>query len=202
VDLHRFSVLVVGAGALGSPAAAALATAGVARLGIVDPEHAEAVAGRLGGLHPRTIVEQYPAFLERANAAAIATGHDVVVVCTNDDAARLAANDAALALGIPLVAAGTVDWRGWLTCVRPGESACLRCAATELPVGGEGPVPAPLAAAVGSLAALEAGKLLSGEGAPLVDRVLVLDGLAPSARALRTRRRDDCSSCATVGAAA
>jgi molybdopterin/thiamine biosynthesis adenylyltransferase len=201
VDLDRFSALVVGAGALGSSAAAGLAASGVARLGVVDPEHAEPVARRLGGLHPRTIAEPYPALLERANAAAIVAGHDVVIECTNDGAARLAANDACLVLGVPLVAAGTGGWRGWLTCVRPGESACLHCAAAELLEPGEGSVPAPLAAAVGSLAALEAGKLLRGDGVPLLDRVLVLDALAQSARELQTRRRADCPSCALVGAA-
>jgi molybdopterin/thiamine biosynthesis adenylyltransferase len=201
VDLHRFSALVVGAGALGASAAAGLAAAGVARLGVVDPEHAEPVARRLGSLHPGTIAEQYPALLEHANAEAIAAGHDLVIECTNDGVARMAANDACLALGIPLVAAGTGGWRGWLTCVRSGESACLRCASGELPERGEDSVPASLATAVGSLAALEACKLLRGDGMPLLDRVLVLDALVQSTRELPTGRRADCPSCGLVGAA-
>jgi molybdopterin/thiamine biosynthesis adenylyltransferase len=202
VDLHRFSALVVGASALGSSAAAGLAGAGIARLGVVDPEQAEPVTGRLGGFHPGALVEAYPALLEEANAEAIATGHDVVLECTNDDDARFATNGACLALGIPLVAAGTGGSGGWLTCVRPGESACLRCAAAQLPERGDGFVPSALDTAVGSLAALEAGKLLTGEGTALLDRVLALDWLTQSTRELPTGRRADCPSCAAVGAAA
>src|SRR5947209_19437937 len=98
--LRRASVIVVGTGALGSPAATYLAAAGVGRLGIVDsdlvelsnlarqPLHftpdvglakVEAAAVKLRALNPEVVVDPYPARLDSSNAEAIVAGADVVV---------------------------------------------------------------------------------------------------------------------------
>jgi adenylyltransferase/sulfurtransferase len=197
------TLLVVGAGAIGSAAAAGLAEAGCRRLGIVDPEleerRAERLAGRLGSRHPDLHADPYPALLEAANAEAIVTGHDLVVDCTNDGDARLAANAACLALNVPLVVAGSSGGRASLTAVVPGEGPCWRCAqqADDALRGGERrPAVAAVASAAGSLAALEAIKLLKGTGVSLAGRVLVLDGLEGEAWQVEVERRDDCPVCA------
>lgn len=221
--LKAAAVVVVGAGALGSPAATYLAAAGVGRLGVVDgdsvelsnlhrqPLHltpdvgspkAEAAAAKLGLLNPEVIVEPYPVMLEPANAEAIVTGADVVLDCTDSFESRYLVNDACCAQGVPLVEAAVVGFDGLVLSIRPGESACYRCAFPAPPppesrrsCREEGVLGA-MAGVVGSIQALEGLKLLSGAGAPLLDRILQIDGRDMSQTLVSTERRSDCPACA------
>jgi molybdopterin/thiamine biosynthesis adenylyltransferase len=190
------SVLVIGAGALGVACISHLARAGTGRLGIVDPkpELAEVVASRLGAADDAVLAEPYPARFEAANAAAIVAGADVVVDCTSDPDVHHAASDACISQAVPLVVAGITDGRAWLTAITR-DSGCWSCVEEHV---GEGPGRAPeaLEGAIGSLAALEAIKLIEGVGAPVAGRVLVLDGAAGTSQELAAPRREGCPSCA------
>ena len=106
-SLASARVLVVGAGATGGVAAMLLAQAGAGSLGIVDeaPGRADALAERLGLLAPQTLVEPYPARIERFNAEAIALGSDFVLDCSGDAATHAVLEEACTALGIALVGA-------------------------------------------------------------------------------------------------
>jgi len=226
--LGAASVLVVGAGALGSPVAAYLAGAGVGRLGIVDGDavelsnlhrqflhftpdvgapKAESAAAKLRFLNPDVHVEVYPATLEEGNAAALVEGQDLVVDCTDSFAARYAVNAACCAAGVTLVEGGVVGWSGLVMGIRPGQSACYRCAfPTEPPPGSvascrEAGVLGATAGVVGSIQALEAIKLLTGVGQPLTDRILQLDAGSMEQLVVSTARRDDCPACGHLGAA-
>ena len=147
--LGRSSAIVIGAGALGSPAATYLVGAGVGRVGIVDddevelsnlprqPLHftpdigankAESAAAKLSLINPDVLVEPYPARLDRVNAEMMLSGADVVLDCSDAFATRYVVNDACCALGIPLVEAGVLGFDGLTMTIRPGESACYRCA--------------------------------------------------------------------------
>ena len=177
------SVLVVGAGALGSPVATYLAGAGVGRLGIVDDgdvelsnlhrQHlhftpdlgvpkAHSAAAKLGFLNPEIVVEPYQAPFN----AAMVEGQDLVVDCTDSFEARYAINAACCAAGVPLVEGGVVGLSGLVMAIRPGETACYRCAFPHAPAGAascaEAGVLGPAAGVIGSLQALEALKLLAG----------------------------------------
>jgi molybdopterin-synthase adenylyltransferase len=225
--LRRASVIVVGTGALGSPAATYLAAAGVGRLGIVDsddvelsnlarqPLHftpdvgfpkVEAAAAKLRALNPEIVVEPYPARLEAANAEPIVTGADVVVDCSDSFETRYLVNDACVAQRVPLVEAGLLAFSGLVLSVDPGRSACYRCAFPVEPPPGSVPscreagVLGALAGVVGSLQALEALKILSGVGEPLVDHLLQVEGLTPEFTLVATARRTDCPACARIGA--
>ncbi len=145
-------VLVVGAGALGSPVATYLAGAGVGRLGIVDegdvelsnlhrqhlhftpdvgvPKAHSAVA-KLGFLNPDVVLEPYQARFSEA----MLDGQDLVVDCTDSFASRYAINAACCAAGVPLVEAGVVGLSGLVMAIRPGETACYRCAFPREPEG-------------------------------------------------------------------
>ena len=122
--LEKASVLVVGAGALGSPVALYLAGAGVGRLGIVDADDVElsnlhrqilhftpdvgvpkahSAAAKLGFLNPEVVVEPYQVRLDAANAGALIEGADLVVDCSDSFETRYAVNAACCAAGIPLV---------------------------------------------------------------------------------------------------
>jgi molybdopterin/thiamine biosynthesis adenylyltransferase len=225
--LRSASAMVVGAGALGCPAATYLVAAGIGRLGIVDdgtielsnlhrqPLHltpdvgarkAENAAVKLGFLNPETVIEPFPARLEDFNAEALLAGADVVIDASDSFATRYLVNDTCCALGIPLVEAGILGLSGLVTTIVAGESACYRCAFPVEPAPGSVPscreagVLGAIGGVVGSLQALEAIKVLTGVGEPLVDRILQFDGAASEPTVIETRRRDDCPACGALRA--
>jgi molybdopterin-synthase adenylyltransferase len=216
--LREASVLVVGAGALGSPVASYLAGAGVGRLGIVDPDavevsnlhrqtlhftpdlgvpKAESAAAKLRFLNPEIVVDPYqarfaPAMLEAA---------DLVVDCSDSFATLYEVNLACCAARTPLVEGGVVGLSGLVMSIRPGESACYRCAFPEPPPPGAAPTCAeagvlgPAAGVIGSLQALEALKLLAGLDGALLDAFLQVDLYDHSFLRVSVTRRADCGDC-------
>ncbi|HYG27829.1 MAG TPA: ThiF family adenylyltransferase, partial [Caulobacteraceae bacterium] len=183
------SVLVVGAGGLGAPAALYLAAAGIGRIGIVDPDtvalsnlqrqviyaaadigraKADAAAERLSSLNPGVSIEP---FRGRVAAEHIG-GFDLVLDGTDDFATRLVVSDACVAHGKPLVSGAIGRWSGQIG-VFAGKP-CYRCLVAEVPPDAEtceavGVVGA-LAGVIGSMMALEAIKLITGAGEPLTGR--------------------------------
>ena len=152
--LREASVLVIGAGALGSPVALYLAGAGVGRLGIVDddvvevsnlhrqPLHftpdlgvpkAESAAAKLRFLNPDVLVEPYRMRVDAENAAALVEGQDLVVDCSDSFATRYAVNAACCAGRVRLVEGGVIGLAGLVMSIRPGRTACYRCAFPEAP---------------------------------------------------------------------
>ena len=226
--LKSASAMVVGAGALGSPALAYLAGAGVGRIGVVDDGEVElsnlprqplhftpdvgmnksvSATAKLNLMNPTSMVETYPARLEEMNAEAIFAGADVVLDCSDTFATRYVVNDACCALGIPLVEAGVLGFDGLVMAIRPGESACYRCAFAVEPEPGSVPscreagVLGPVAGIVGSIQALEALKLLTGAVEPLLDRIVQFDARTLELTIVATSCRPDCPACARVPAA-
>jgi molybdopterin-synthase adenylyltransferase len=218
--LRGASVLVIGAGALGSPVATYLAGAGVGRLGIVDDDPVElsnlhrqhlhytpdvgvakahSAAAKLGFLNPEVIVEPYQVRLEESNAAALVQGNDVVVDCSDSFATRYAVNAACCAAGPALVEGGVLGQAGLVMSIRPGRTACYRCAFPEPPPSApscaEAGVLGPAAGVVGSLQALEAIKLASGVGEPLTDAFLQVDLARLDFLRVAVERRRDCPAC-------
>src|SRR4051794_9280017 len=133
LELLDASVLVVGAGALGSPVALYLAGAGVGRIGLVDsdivelsnlprqPLHftpdtgvpkVESAATKLRFLNPDIVIEAYQVRLDDENAAGLVEGQDVVIDCSDSFATRYAVNAACCEAGIDLVEGGAVGWGG------------------------------------------------------------------------------------------
>jgi molybdopterin/thiamine biosynthesis adenylyltransferase len=223
--LRSASVMLIGVGALGSPAAQYLAAAGVGRLGIVDddavelsnlnrqPLHftpdislmkAENAKVKLSALNEDVLVEAYPARLDANNAEALVLGADVVVDCSDSFETRYAVNDACCANGIPLVEAGVLGFSGLVLSIVPGRSACYRCAFPVEPPPGSVPscreagVLGAMAGIVGSIQALEALKLLTGVGEPLTDRILQIEGATLTFTTVTTQRQDDCPACGRV----
>ena len=219
--LGAASVLVVGAGALGSPVALYLAGAGVGRLGIVDGDEVElsnlhrqllhytpdvgvpkahSAAAKLGFLNPEVVVEPYQVRLDAANAAGLVEGADLVVDCSDSFETRYAVNAACCAARIPLLEAGVLGTSGLVMGIRPGETACYRCAFPEAPPSAptcaQAGVLGPAAGVIGSLQALEALKLLTGVGEPLLDAFLQADLATLTFLRVAVRRRADCPDCA------
>jgi len=155
----------------------------------------------------RSDVEPYPVERTEANAEAIVMGADVMVDCSDSFPVRYAVNDACCAQGVPLVEAGVLGFDGLVISIVPGRSACYRCAFPVEPAPGSVPscreagVLGAMAGIVGSIQALEALKLLTGVGEPLLDRILQLDGRDMRQTLVHTTRRDECPACARVPAA-
>jgi len=214
------SVLIVGAGALGSPVALYLAGAGVGRLGIVDGDEVElsnlhrqllhftpdigvpkahSAAAKLGFLNPEVVVEPYQVRLDAANAGGLIEGADLVVDCSDSFETRYAINAACCAAHVPLVEAGVLGLSGLVMSVRPGESACYRCAFPDpppsAPTCAQAGILGPAAGVIGSVQALEALKLLTGVGEPLLDAFLQADLATHAFVRVAVRRRPDCPDC-------
>lgn len=185
--LARASVLVVGLGGLGCPAALYLAGAGVGRLTLADggkversnlhrqilfetgdvgASKASRAALALRARNPHIAVEALATDIIGANARALVTGRTVVLDCTDNFTTRLLLHDLCLELGVPLVQAAVHRWEGVLNVFRPGEGGCLYC--TGLP-----PPPRELAA-TGNCA-----------GAPVFGPAVGLLGVLQAAEAIK-----------------
>jgi adenylyltransferase/sulfurtransferase len=220
--LLRGSVLIVGAGGLGSPAALYLAAAGVGRIGLVDRDavalgnlhrqilHTSADVGRpktrsaaerLAALNPDIAVVEHQEALQGGNALELLGRYDVILDGSDNFPTRYLVNDACVLLGKPLIHGGVVHVGGQLMTVRPRTSACFRCVFPEPPQPGAIPscqdagVLGTVAGVLGSLMAHEAIKLLVGVGTPLVDRLLVFEGRSSRWREVPVRRDPSCAVC-------
>jgi len=218
--LSEADVLVVGAGALAAPVASYLVGAGVGRLGILDPDvvevsnlhrqtlhftpdlgvpKAESAAAKLRFLNPDVVVEPYQVRLEEDNAAALIEGQDVVVDCSDSFATRYAVNAACCAARVRLVEAGVLGLQGMVMSIKPGRTACYRCAFPAAPVDApscaDAGVLGPAAGVVGSLQALEAMKLLTGVAPALTDGFLQVDLASAGFLRVHASRRADCPDC-------
>jgi molybdopterin/thiamine biosynthesis adenylyltransferase len=220
IALSEASVLVVGAGALGSPAALYLAGAGVGRVGIVDDDavelsnlhrqllhftpdigapKAESAAAKLRFLNPEIVVEPYQVRLEDDNAGWVIGGHDLVVDCSDSFATRYAVNAACCSAGVRLVEAGVLGMAGMVMSIKPGRTACYRCAfpvaPADAPRCADAGVLGPAAGVIGSLQALEAMKLLTGVAPAIADGFLQVDLASGEFVRVHAERRLDCPDC-------
>lgn len=215
------SVLVIGAGGLGSPVALYLAAAGVGRIGIVDFDavdlsnlqrqilhgsedvgrpKVESARDRLAALNPDVRVEPHRMALSSENALGLIERYDLVVNGCDNFPTRYLLNDACVFLGKRWVDGSLLRFEGQVTCFVPG-SGCYRCLFPEPPPPGlvpscqEAGVLGVLCGVIGSLQALEAIKLLLEVGSPLVGRLLFFDALGGEFRRLNVRRNPACPVC-------
>lgn len=218
--LQDASVLVVGAGALGAPVAAYLVGAGVGRLGLLDDDTVEVsnlhrqwlhstpevgapkVHGavvKLQAINPDVIVEPYQVRLDSENAEGLILGHDLVVDCSDSFTTRYLVNRQCCVSGTELVEGGVVGLSGLVMSIRPGETACYRCAFPETPADAptcaSAGVLGPAAGVVGSLMALEAMKLIGELPDLLTDAFLQVDLARGDFLRVATERRPDCADC-------
>ena len=215
------SVLVVGAGGLGSPAALYLAAAGVGRIGLVDHDRIElsnlqrqilfatnevgagkacTARARLLALNPAVQVVAHAEKLTAGNAAALVADYDVVLDGTDRLATRYLINDACVLLARPLVSAAIHRFEGQAMTYLPGRSPCYRCLYPEspedlIPNCATAGVLGVLPGVMGSIQATEALKILLGIGEPLAGRLLVYDALSLRFEEFGFSRRSGCAVC-------
>jgi len=221
--LLESSVLLIGAGGLGSPASLYLAAAGVGTLGIVDDDvvdesnlqrqiahstqrlgdpKVESARDTLTGLNPDVNVKTFNERLSSENIDRIlAEGWDVIVDGADNFPTRYLVNDASVWHGIPVVHGSIYRFEGQATVFKPGEGPCYRCLfptppPPELaPSCAEGGVLGVLPGVIGSLQANETIKLVAGIGEPLIGRLLLFDALSTTFTEVSLRRDPDCPVC-------
>ena len=220
--LKAASVLIVGAGGLGSPLALYLAAAGVGRIGLVDFDRVDAsnlqrqilygtasvgrpklevARERLADLNPDVRVDLHETRLERTNALEIIRDYDVVADGTDNFPTRYLVNDACTLLGKPNVYGSIFRFEGQASVFDARVGPCYRCLYPDPPPPGlvpscaEGGVLGVLPGVIGMIQGVEALKLLLGVGEPLVGRLLLFDALALSFRELALRKDPACPLC-------
>jgi adenylyltransferase/sulfurtransferase len=220
--LKAASVLLVGAGGLGSPLALYLAAAGIGRIGMVDFDvvdesnlqrqvlHGTASVGkpklesaraRLRDLNPNVHVEPYEEALTSANAMDIVRNYDVIVDGTDNFPTRYLVNDACALLGKPNVYGSIFRFEGQASVFDARVGPCYRCLYPDPPPPGlvpscaEGGVLGVLPGVIGVIQGIETIKLILGLGDSLVGRLLVFDALAMRFRELKLRKDPTCPLC-------
>src|SRR6266513_3130916 len=220
--LKRGSVLIIGAGGLGSPVSIYLAAAGVGRIGLADfdkvditnlhrqilygtsqvgqPKLSAAVA-RLHDINPEIAIETHETAINSENALSIFRTYDVIVDGTDNFPTRYLVNDACVLTGKPNVYGSIFRFDGQASVFYAREGPCYRCLFPEPPPPGlvpscaEGGVLGVLPGTIGTIQATEAIKLILGIGEPLIGRLLLYDALAMRFREVKLRKNPECPIC-------
>ena len=209
--LSEASILVVGAGGLGSPALLYLAAAGIGRIGVIDDDsvdlsnlqrqilHGTAAIGeakvtsaerRLGDLNPEVAVEAHETRLVAGNALEVIGGYDLVIDGSDNFSTRSLIGDACEILGKPWVFGSIHRFEGQVTTFNLDGGPNYRDLFPEAPPAelapncAEAGVLGVLPGIIGSIQATEAIKIILGVGEPLSGRLLVIDALGMGMRSL------------------
>jgi adenylyltransferase/sulfurtransferase len=220
--LKAASLLLIGAGGLGSPLALYLAAAGIGRIGLVDFDNVDfsnlqrqiihgtgdvgrskldSARDRIQAINPEVRVDLYPTRITSANALDLIKPYDLVIDGTDNFPTRYLVNDACVLLKKPNIYGSIFRFDGQASVFFPGKGPCYRCLYPEPPPPGEVPSCAEggvlgiLPGLIGCIQATEAVKLILGSGSPLIGRLLLYDALQMSFREFKVRRNPKCPVC-------
>lgn len=215
--------LIIGAGGLGSPVALYLGSAGVGQITLVDDDSVDmtnlqrqivhtmrgvgqpkvnSAMAAIAAINPEVRVTPIQARADAALLDTLVASADMVLDCCDNFATRHAINAACVKHRKPLVSGAAIRFDGQISVYDPRSesSPCYACVfppddtfeETRCATMG---VFAPLVGIIGSMQAAEALKLLSGAGASLAGRLLMLDGLGMEWNEVRLPRNPSCTVC-------
>ena len=220
--LRDTSVLIVGAGGLGTPVSLYLAAAGVGRIGLVDFDRVDrsnlhrqvlyterdigaaktkTLASRLRDVNPHVDVVEHPVRLTAENALDVINGYDIVADGTDRFETRYLVNDACVLAGVPNAFASVNRFEGQLSVFGAPGRPCYRCVFPEPPPAGlvpscaEGGVLGVVPGIMGTLQATEVIKIASGVGSSMTGRLLLMNALDMTFRTIEIDRDPACSIC-------
>ena len=217
-------VLCVGAGGIGCPALQYLAAAGVGRITVVDDDvvdlsnlqrqilfspadvgrmKVDVAAERLSHLAPDCAVTPVRERITAANVGKIISGVDVVLDGSDTFTTRLIIADHCHAAHIPLVSAAIAQFQGQMATYdsRQPDAPCYRCFVgdahdpTECDTCAEQGVLGALCGLMGSFAAVEAVRVVTGFGEAQSGKIHIFDGLKPAMRTIRLPKDPACRTC-------
>jgi molybdopterin/thiamine biosynthesis adenylyltransferase/rhodanese-related sulfurtransferase len=220
--LKAASVLIVGAGGLGSPIGMYLAAVGVGRIGLVDYDvvdlsnlqrqvihgtrdvgrpKIESAMDRLRDINSHIRIDAHHKPLTSENAREIVEEYDLVVDGTDNFPTRYLLNDLCVFTQKPFVFGGIFRFYGQVSVFCAGEGPCYRCLFPAPPPAGtvpscaEGGVLGILPGTIGTIQATEAIKLILGIGESLIGRLLTYNALEVSFRLFNIKKDPDCPVC-------
>ena len=219
--LLKSSVLIVGAGGLGSPIAIYLTALGIGKIGIVDKDNVEisnlsrqiifetndvnknkssAAISKLRKINPDIQLKSFNKNLTITNINQIAKKFDLIVDGSDNFRTRFLINDYCLKNKKILVSGAISKFDGQVYTFNfsKKKSPCLRCFIPRMPRNPdidnceyEG-VLGPLAGIIGSIQANEAVKEILGIGNSLCGHILIIDALKLTFRKVKLNKRSDC----------
>jgi len=213
------SVSIIGAGALGGPCALYLAAAGAGRIEIWDDDtversnlqrqiqfgdadtgalKAQQLARRLREIDPVLNIAAVP---RRYGPGETPSG-EILIDASDNFATRFALNQLAHTSRRALICGAASGWTGQVSVFASGVQAgapCYQCWVPETPPAAEAcdevGVAGPVTGLTGAAMALEAVKLITGAGRPLIGRIQLIDGLGGTTRTIDLRRDLQCPLC-------
>ena len=218
--LANASVLVVGAGGLGSPLLTYLAAAGVGHIGIAEHDRVEAsnlprqilfeegdvnrpkldaATDRLSELNSASTMTPHPKGITEENAKQIISQYDVVADGCDNFATRFLVNRICAALGKPLVSASVAGWHGQVASFDAANGTpCYQCLvhpeAPEANTCRESGIIGPLAGIIGSMQALEVLRIIISKPA-LLGKLALYDGRTHTQRIVSITKDAECAAC-------
>ena len=222
IKIMKSSVLILGVGGLGAPAALYLAAAGVGKIGVVDHDKVElsnlqrqvihftrdigapkvqSAAEKMQAINPDVSIKAIHEFVKADTIRGIIDGWDFVIDGTDNFASKFLINDACVIAGIPFSHGGILRFNGQTMTVVPGKSACYRCVFSApppkslVPTCSQAGILGAVAGILGTIQAAEALKFVLGIGGCLTDRLLTFDAMTMDFRIVSLKKRKDCEVC-------
>ena len=220
------SVLVIGAGGIGSTLLMYLATAGIGHLGIVDFDYVEvsnlhrqvihrtdrvgqnkaaSAKQTLEALNPGVSYKIYDCQVDADNVLNLVERHDCVVDCSDNPKTRYLVNDACVLANKPLISGSAVGLEGQITVYNYQNGPCYRClyprpsATAGCRACADAGVFGPVPGMIGILQAIETIKVLTETGSVLSNRLLMYDSMQASFLSVKKPpRRPKCPMCGSV----
>ena len=219
--LLKSSVLIVGAGGLGSPIAIYLAALGIGKIGIVDKDNVEisnlsrqiifntndikknkssTAINKLKKINPDLQLHSFNKNLTMQNINQIAKNFDLIVDGSDNFRTRFLINDYCLEKKKILISGAISKFDGQVYTFNfsKKKSPCLRCFIPKMPNNPdvdnceyEG-VLGTLGGAIGSIQANEVVKEILGIGNTLCGQILIVDMLKLTFRKVKLNKRSDC----------
>ena len=213
--LLNASVLVIGTGGLGSPAAFYLAAAGVGRIGLIDADvvdlsnlqrqilhftkdvgrpKVESAKEKLQAINPDITVETYQELFVAKNAFEILETYDFIIDGTDNFSAKFLINDACVLAKKPFSHAGILRFDGQTMTHVPG-SATYRCVFKEpppknaVPTCSQAGILGAVAGIMGTIQACEALRYILGVGELLTNQLLVMDAKTMQFRSVNVKAK-------------
>lgn len=220
--IRNTSVLIVGAGGLGSPSAFYLTAAGIGRLGLLDYDNVElsnlqrqilhntsdigvdkvhSAGIKLRALNPDVEIVEIRERINSDSAFRILEGFDIVLDGSDNFPTRYLINDACVLKRKPISSGSIFRFEGQVTTIIPGVSPCYRCLYPEPPPPGmvpscqEAGVLGVVAGTIGIIQATEVLKWILGKGNLLTGKLLLYDALNMSFRTMKIPKNPSCAIC-------